>query len=575
MERAGGRLGIFKQVAEIAVQAGYCFSIADADGVLVRREGKIAQQSEYDSNGISLGSCWDERIAGTNGVSMTIAQQRAFTVRGQEHYFSKLRPFACTGVPLRDAENQMIGVLNLATVDRGNAADYAFAKQLLGTAAERIQRILFERQFCEAMLVSVSLPATGELLRNSELVAVDHSGQIVGSTLSVHEMIGLGAPMDLVGRPFEDVFGADALALDRTPEHAPVVRTGDGQIVRLSRHLTDRKQSPGRGWSQAKEMTRARSERHPSLSVQDLAAGCPAIAEQVKRARTYLDHAIPFVVQGASGTGKTALLSALHASAEVAKDEILTIDCAGLGDGDNDKAYIHAIFEQARIVNLLGRTDRDHLTLVLDNVDELPKFAQAVLRNLLQDGEGTSDAVLGTNGTGVAVIATTRKPLSHVVQAGAFRDDLYYLLANAIIVLPPVRERGGFDMLVQTLAARLASRPVDITPDAMKALASYPWPGNVRELKSVLRQALLEGNGRRISLMDLRSTPLFEPMARRPVISGSVDSRNDADAYREEDRIIDALISARWNVSLAARKLGIGRATINRKMKQFGISRPS
>ncbi len=223
----------------------------------------------------------------------------------------------------------------------------------------------------------------------------------------------------------------------------------------------------------------------------------------------------------------------------------------------------------------MGRTDRDHLTLVLDNVDELPKFAQAVLRNLLQDQEGTSDAVLGTNGTGVAVIATTRKPLSHVVQAGAFRDDLYYLLANAIIVLPPVRERGGFDMLVQTLAARLASSPVDITPDAMKALASYPWPGNVRELKSVLRQALLEGNGRRISLMDLRSTPLFEPMARRPVISGSVDSRNDADAYREEDRIIDALISARWNVSLAARKLGIGRATINRKMKQFSISRPS
>ena len=76
------------------------------DGILVRREGRDAQQSDYESNGISLGSCWDERIAGTNGVSMAIAQQSAFTVRGHEHYFSKFAPFACTGAPLRDARER-------------------------------------------------------------------------------------------------------------------------------------------------------------------------------------------------------------------------------------------------------------------------------------------------------------------------------------------------------------------------------------------------------------------------------------------------------------------------------------
>lgn len=249
VERTGGRLGIFRQVADIAVRAGHCFSVADADGILVRREGKAAARSDYESNGIALGSCWDERIAGTNGVSMAMAAQRAFTVRGHEHYFSKFAPFACTGAPLRDAGNELIGVVNLAIVDRGNAADYLLAQHLLGTAATRIQRVLFERRYRDKMLVTVSSPTTGDLLSNNELVAVDEAGRILGSTAEAHRLIGLSGPGDLVDRSFEELFGSDALTLDRVPEHAPYARTADGQIVRLSRRVKDSKTFPGHGWS--------------------------------------------------------------------------------------------------------------------------------------------------------------------------------------------------------------------------------------------------------------------------------------------------------------------------------------
>ncbi|MEO1494311.1 MAG: sigma 54-interacting transcriptional regulator, partial [Pseudomonadota bacterium] len=508
-------------------------------------------------------------------VSMAIAQQRAFTVRGQEHYLTKLKPFACTGVPLLDAEHKMIGVINLATVDKGNTADYMFARQLLSVASDRIQRVLFERHFSEAMLVNVSAPATGDVLRKSELLAVDEAGLIVGSTTATHKLMGFAAPIDLVGHSFEDLFGTDTFALERMSEQAPCVRTGDGHVVRLSCHVNNRNGIPGRGRHQSIVPDQARPRSRPLPSLQEIASGSSAISEQIARAQVYLDRAVPFIVQGESGTGKTAMLAALRASSDIAINEVLTIDCAVLSDGEQDRAYIKSIFEQARIVGLLETSGQRNLTLVLDNVEELPKFAQASLRNLLQEREDLTDASHGGGAARVAVIATARKALSNAVKTRAFRDDLYYLLANAIIVMPPVRERKNLNSLIHALARRLAGHSVEIAAEALSAIRSYTWPGNVRELKSALQQALLEGDGRRIYLLDLRSSPIFDPGSMNLAAAPPHDLPTNTISYCDEDRILDALRSTRWNVSQAARRLGIGRATIHRKMKQFNISRPS
>ena len=155
--------------------------MTDADGVIVRLESRYQGHTEYERRGIAIGSCWDERIAGTNGVAMAMAQNQAFTVRGSEHYFSKLAPFACTAKPLLDAENRVIGAVNLASIDRGNAAEYLFAKELLTLTSDRIQHMLFEHQFKEAMIVSVARPDERSLFGNNELLALDEAGLILGS----------------------------------------------------------------------------------------------------------------------------------------------------------------------------------------------------------------------------------------------------------------------------------------------------------------------------------------------------------------------------------------------------------
>ncbi|MEM7044175.1 MAG: hypothetical protein AAF543_15305, partial [Pseudomonadota bacterium] len=130
VERIGGHRGIFRQLAEIALNAGQCLVLSDTDRILVRVESKDNDQSLFERYGIALGSCWNEKVAGTNGVAIAMAQSQAFTVCGADHYFSKLHQFACTAVPLIDAENRMIGAINLAGMDRGNAAEYVFAQNL-------------------------------------------------------------------------------------------------------------------------------------------------------------------------------------------------------------------------------------------------------------------------------------------------------------------------------------------------------------------------------------------------------------------------------------------------------------
>ena len=152
------------------------------------------------------------------------------------------------------------------------------------------------------------------------------------------------------------------------------------------------------------------------------------------------------------------------------------------------------------------------------------------------------------------------------MRQGAFREDLYFLLSGVKFVLPPVRDRERPAILARSVAAQLANRTVDISDEAQTAINTYDWPGNVREMRNALRQALLQGDGKRIAALDIA---LVEPRINR---TRKVAKLHFSD---EEEVLMDALRSANWNVSRAARSLGIGRATINRKIKAFGISRPT
>ena len=552
IERTGGRQGIFSTLARIAADAGHCLVITDKEGILVRLESKEAEQ---DWNGIGIGSVWDERIAGTNGVSMALTEERAFTVRSGEHFYARLQPFACTAVPLRDADNRIIGVANLSSIDRGDPASSLFAQEILGAAASRVQHILFERQFKDTMIVSVAVPGRRNLIKGAEFVAVDERGTILGATADAHTLSGLGAHTELIGTRFDAVFGADTNSLDRLPDRVMSVRRDRGPLLDLWARTPVNRAKAFPGWRRRPQRP-LRRRLPPSLKT--LAIGSRTMAAMCERARNSLAHGLPLLVEGETGTGKSALVASLIGGA----DHSVTVDCAVLDDTEENRFYIRSLMQQTRLAGEMDTGTPHGATVVFDNIDEMPAFAQSALRSVLDDFE----MQIGAVGSRAQIIATTRRPLSPKVAEGGLRDDLFYMLSGAAITLPPLRERERPDALAEHLAQDIAGHAIEFSHDARKAIAAHDWPGNLRELRNAVQQALMNGDGAQITALDLALVAQLAPCVCR--------RRVEQPVFDEAQVILDALQGARWNVSKAARTLHMGRATIHRKMKTFGISRP-
>lgn len=290
------------------------------------------------------------------------------------------------------------------------------------------------------------------------------------------------------------------------------------------------------------------------------------------RAESLFHQGLPFLIEGASGAGKSAIITALLNSVDPSTPSAVCIDCATLSDSADDQLYFKTLLEQARAIESWSNLQKNISTLIFDNVDELPQFAQAGLRNLLSEFEFKES--LRSETSKLRIIATCRYKLVRSVGKNGFRDDLYYLLTNAVIRVPELRQREHLELLIQAIANRIAGQQVSITTEARVALAGYVWPGNVRQLRSVLQQALLEGNGHRVSLADLSSTIVCETSSRSIAADKAHDGQGVKIIYNEKTQLLDALHSAQWNISRAARNLGIARATIHRKMKRYGIARP-
>ncbi|MEM9442910.1 MAG: sigma 54-interacting transcriptional regulator, partial [Pseudomonadota bacterium] len=470
------------------------------------------------------------------------------------------------------ADNQMIGAINLAGIDRGNTAEYVFAQKLLDEAAGKIQRVLFKQRFRDAMIVSVSGLDEYALTPSNQLVAIDEAGIILGATAKAHQLARKAAPAELLGKSFEMMFDTDIGAIDRVLS----TRSETKRALSMSPKLSNLAVYPGRGWQPSPQKKLAKlTRRRLSPTLRLLAMGSETMAAVLEQARAHFERALPFIIEGESGTGKSALIEALHSAAHLTPSQMVMVDCSLLDHRIGGQDYSGAIFEQARVIGALHNADRHSATVILENIDEMPGHDQSRVRNLmtaLEAYDGGLDPALPSSA--LRIVATCRKPLKDAVELGCFRDDLYFLISNARFELPPLRMRERPEDLAQALASQLAGTDVDITDEAIDAIRHHEWPGNIRELRGALRQALVAGDGRRISLLDLRASSAFSGSRYRLPASGAKRPAASCRSYDEKTMLLDALRGSGWNVSRAARTLGIGRATIHRKMKRHGIIRP-
>ena len=335
-----------------------------------------------------------------------------------------------------------------------------------------------------------------------------------------------------------------------------------------------------------------------ALSFEDVVGAAPqfraalAIAAKAARAR------VPVLIEGESGVGKDVIARAIHAASPRHKQAMVTVNCgaipANLVESDlfgHERGAFTGAFE--RQVGKFVAADMG--TIFLDEVSEMPLDAQVKLLRVLQDGEVQPIGARRPVHVDVRIIAATNKRLVDEIEAGRFREDLYYRLNVVQLTIPPLRERiGDVPALCRHLLARIANQPglrsLGLTDDALALLMQHEWRGNVRQLQNALFRAAVLCEGDALTPQDfpqiaaqIRLRASGEPLQPRlravpaahreaagiTLFEGDGHVRQLAEI--EADVIRLAIGHYRGRMTEVARRLGIGRSTLYRKLAELGI----
>src|SRR5881398_219613 len=293
------------------------------------------------------------------------------------------------------------------------------------------------------------------------------------------------------------------------------------------------------------------------------------------------------LIEGESGTGKELAAHAIHNLSRRNKAKFVVMHCAALSPqlleselfGHEKGAFTGA--HERRI----GRFEQANGgTIFLDEVSEIDPGTQVKLLRVVSE-ERAFERVGGNQPlrADVRLIAATNKNLEQMVREGKFRDDLYFRLNVVRITMPPLRERKeDIPILVQGFLRHFCKaneKPlVDLTPDAMDALLTYEWPGNVRELRTAIEHGVVMATGPKVTLRDL---PMAVRQAAAAKLPGGVsateafgEKASPLDLHKTERRLIaQALAATSGNVTAAAKKLGISRRTLHRKINEMNLAK--
>ncbi|HQG45126.1 MAG TPA: sigma-54 dependent transcriptional regulator, partial [bacterium] len=326
-----------------------------------------------------------------------------------------------------------------------------------------------------------------------------------------------------------------------------------------------------------REVDELRSELKSKYAFANIIGQSGVMQDVFRAVEKVFSSNVTVLIQGESGTGKELIARAIHYnSAARASKPFVAVNCSALPESLlESELFGH---EKGAFTGALGRRigkfeQANGGTIFLDEIGLMTPATQSKLLRVLQEREfervGGNELVK----VDVRVISATNKDLEEEMKKGEFREDLYYRISVFPIKLPPLRERredipllaGHF---LQKFARQEGKSIEGITPDALDLMMAYHWPGNVRELENAMERATVLANGTEISAKDL-------PAAVRSLGEKRIyESDNTLASWiekLEEEALRQALLECEGNISQTAKKLGIGRATIYRKAKKYGL----
>jgi PAS domain S-box-containing protein len=519
------------------------------------------------------------------------------------------------GVPLLRADGTVLGHLSaldtkplalsreLASAFRIFAARAgAEVQRLRAEAAVRDSEQRFSRLFESAMDAIFEVDdqlrirrangSAAKLFGFTDEALIDRKLPTLLTAASAQKLDYVSRDLDMPGRQFAWVpggfeavrgdgstFAAEAsisrFEIQRKPRYSLILRSVQDQLAAENRlrELED---------ETAYLLSEIAERQHGS----EIIGNSPAIREVITAVHQVAPTAATVLISGETGTGKELVARAIHERSARSNRALIRVNCAAIPSTLFESEFFG--HEKGAFTGAATRrTGRFELanggTIFLDEVAELPLELQPKLLRILQEGEFEAVGGSQTRKVDVRVIAATNRDLSAEVEAGRFREDLYYRLHVFPIVAPPLREReGDVEVLAQRFlacyCAKNAKKPPRLTADCLRRLRSYHWPGNVRELENVIERAVIITRGEELDLREVLPLQKLQPVPERRDAGAQQAVRTKEELRElEKDTLLRALEQAKWKVAGeqgAARMLGVPPSTLSSRMKALRIQRP-
>ncbi|MAA73318.1 MAG: sigma-54-dependent Fis family transcriptional regulator [Salinisphaeraceae bacterium] len=562
---------VLADTVDLLTDQGALVLLCNPEGLILESRGSRSSQEAGVEANIVPGGLWQEEICGTNAVGTALAAGQAVQVHASEHYCAGVKSWTCAASLVHDpGDGRLLGALDISYQ---NEILDSMALPLIVAAARRVEAILRQMQSERHSLLLDryidSLPHQG----NDGLLLINKHGRLLRQNERVTAILETrGVDSKVLAGGHLGRADARSAAQFRYPDWIepdwvkPVQMHGRdiGAIVQI----------PAPGATPRSHARTPQAEIPDRGDMSDPLANhrTPAMRDAVAAGIRVAPFDLPVLIQGETGTGKELLAHAIHRDSPRRDKSFVAVNCGAIPRellASELFGHEEGAFTGARRGGAAGKFEQARGgTLFLDELGELPLDLQPYLLRVLEERAVTRLGGTAAQSVDVRIIAATNRNLLEQVRAGRFRDDLYYRFRLSIS-LPPLRERvADVDRYLDRALACAGSNygcTKRLDQSLRELLRSYAYPGNLRELTNIIEYLVVMNDATLL-------TPAHLPalMADGAEQMGAQTGGPHGDLRRAEQRAIEqALSGSGGNRSEAARRLGISRATLYRRLQRY------
>ncbi|REG83683.1 transcriptional regulator of acetoin/glycerol metabolism [Marinomonas pollencensis] len=550
--------------------------LADRQGHVLNTWGQPRFGRAAD-HGLIGGNQWTEMGVGTNAIGTALTTGEAIQVGRDEHYLRANRFMVGSASPIYNTKNDLVGVLDISS-DAYLPQDHTFGMvKLMSLSVEN--RLIFSAFQQDHFILSFNTNVVSLDSHWSGILVLDESGTVVSANRRAEVVLA----RDLALLNINQVFDIEMREIRHHPPSMPIKLRALGryqfyvkvipplqQIMRVPdfRQRADYV-PPSNSLKENTKISEKVNKTIPDnvIPLDELQHGDEQVERLVRQAHKIMEKDIPILIHGETGAGKEIFVRSLHYHSSRASNMLVAVNCAAIPSELVESelfGYEKGAFTGAQNKGSIGLIRRAHLgTLFLDEIGEMPMAVQSRLLRVLQERVVTPLGSTETYPVDIKLVSATNRALKKEVDAGRFRQDLYYRISGLNIELPPLRQRKDKAKLIQYLHQRL--RQEEPGPELSKAmlalLVQHPWPGNMRQLAHVLKVGMAMADEEVLEEWHLPDD-FFEDLHHKR--SADTALENPADGTNEplEDLIPRLLNEYKGNVSQTAKVAGVSRNTV-------------